>query len=109
MHVKTIVLLNALSRFGFEDEWVGHEYQIELCSRHVVQFMKSFDEWIPMARQAPGNKPKKGKSPKGPARRDPEQLAGIRSWARANGYKVSDKGRIPGEIEEAYNQQSQTG
>jgi len=100
--------------FGFEDEGaVRHEYQIELCSRHVVQFMKSFDEWIPMAREAPDNKPQKSKSPKrstqGPARRDAEQLAGIRSWARANGYEVSDKGRIPGDIEEAYNRQSQAG
>ena len=88
--------------FGFEDdEAARHEYQIELCSRHVVQFMKSFDEWIPMARQAPGTKTTPKKNGKG--RRDPEQLAAIRTWARANGYEVSDRGRIPAEIEESYN------
>ena len=29
-------------------------------------------------------------------------LAEIRDWARANGYEVSDRGRIPGNVMEAY-------
>lgn len=38
----------------------------------------------------------------GPAKRDPEQTRAIRDWANSNGYQVSSRGRIPGEIEEAY-------
>ena len=39
--------------------------------------------------------PSKGK-------RDPAQLNSIREWARANGHEVSDRGRIAGSIEAAY-------
>lgn len=36
------------------------------------------------------------------ARRDREQIKAIREWATNNGYKVSDRGRIPMPVEEAY-------
>jgi hypothetical protein len=39
-----------------------------------------------------------------PARRDKEQLEAIRTWARENGYEVSNRGRIKAEIEQAYNE-----
>lgn len=38
-----------------------------------------------------------------PARRDPEQTTAIRTWARANGFTIADRGRIPAEVEKAYN------
>jgi hypothetical protein len=31
------------------------------------------------------------------------QVAAIRGWARDNGYEISDRGRIPREVEDAYN------
>ncbi|MBY4013882.1 Lsr2 family protein [Rhodococcus fascians] len=37
------------------------------------------------------------------AKRDPEQLRAMREWLNSNGYKVSGRGRIPRELEEAYN------
>jgi hypothetical protein len=43
------------------------------------------------------------KSVRQPARRDKEQIAAIREWANSHGYKVSNRGRIPGEVEAAYN------
>jgi hypothetical protein len=33
---------------------------------------------------------------------DREQTAAMREWARANGYDVSSRGRIPTEIQDAY-------
>lgn len=30
------------------------------------------------------------------------ELADVRRWAKANGYAVSDKGRIPGPVLDAY-------
>ena len=38
-----------------------------------------------------------------PARADREQMQAIREWGRANGYEVSDRGRIPAALLEAYN------
>ena len=29
-------------------------------------------------------------------------LGAVREWARSNGYKVSDRGRISAEVQEAY-------
>jgi hypothetical protein len=43
-----------------------------------------------------------------PARRGAEQVAAIRTWARSHGYTVAEKGRIPAEIEDAYNKQAST-
>jgi hypothetical protein len=37
-----------------------------------------------------------------PVRRGAQQVAAIRTWARAHGYSVAEKGRIPVEIEDAY-------
>ncbi|MFP3821748.1 histone-like nucleoid-structuring protein Lsr2, partial [Bacillus sp. SIMBA_008] len=39
---------------------------------------------------------------KGGSGRDPLELAQIRRWARANGYELSDRGRISKEILNAY-------
>ena len=33
---------------------------------------------------------------------DKQRLSDIRTWARDNGYTVSDRGRIPGKVVEAY-------
>ena len=39
------------------------------------------------------------------ARGDREQTQAIREWARTNGHKIGDKGRIPAHILDAYNAQ----
>lgn len=39
----------------------------------------------------------------GSAKRDPEQTRAIRQWAFDQGYEISERGRIPADIEEAYN------
>ena len=121
--------------FGFDDETGAHRnYQVELCARHLAQFVGAIDPWVSLGRPAepapapsgrsgrlvasstgalglPGTAGAARKLAAGrrPARRDPEQLAGIRIWARANGYTVSDRGRLPAEVEEAYNLRSESG
>lgn len=108
--------------FGVDDEaGKRREFKIELCNMHLKEFVTDLEPWIGSSR--PEDKPARrarresltsarptgmnSGARKGPARRDPEQLAGIRAWARANGFEVSDKGRIPAEVEEAYNRQAQ--
>jgi hypothetical protein len=39
----------------------------------------------------------------GSTRVDREQTQAIREWARNNGHKVSERGRIPASVLEAYN------
>ena len=106
--------------FGFEsNEGMRRDFQIELCASHLAEFMEALDPWIARGRaktSARSRSAMRAVSPpetsvpalretsgRRPARRDPEQLVGIRIWARAHGLEVGDKGRIPAEIEEAYN------
>jgi hypothetical protein len=106
--------------FAFDDESGDRsEYKLELCARHLAQFVGGMQQWIDMARLEPiqltkgggrgrarsanGNGITKLGNGRAPARRGAEQVAAIRSWARAHGYTVAEKGRIPTEIEDAYN------
>jgi hypothetical protein len=107
--------------FAFDDENGDRsEYKIELCARHMAQFVGAMQQWIDIGRLEP-MQPSKGartrsrsangaapvrKNGRAPARRGAEQVAAIRTWARAHGYTVADKGRIPAEIEDAYNTRS---
>ena len=107
--------------FAFDDEGGDRsEYKIELCARHMAQFVGALQQWVEMARLEPIVPTKSGGRGKGrsnnvisarhgsgraPARRGAEQVAAIRTWARAHGYTVAEKGRIPAEIEDAYNRQ----
>jgi hypothetical protein len=110
--------------FAFDDESGDRsEYKIELCARHMAQFVGALQQWVEMARLEPITPTKSGGRGKGrsnnsssarhgngraPARRGAEQVAAIRTWARAHGYTVAEKGRIPAEIEDAYNKQAST-
>jgi hypothetical protein len=47
-----------------------------------------------------------GAAPKGRASIDREQNQAIRDWARKRGMKVSDRGRIPAEVLEAYHRRT---
>lgn len=109
--------------FAFDDEnGERSEYKIELCARHMAQFVGAMQQWIEIGRLEPTqpSKPARGRARPGsngsspsrqgggraPARRGAEQVAAIRTWARDHGYTVADKGRIPAEIEDAYNTRS---
>ncbi len=110
--------------FAFDDENGDRsEYKIELCARHMAQFVGALQQWVEMARLEPIKPLKASGRGKGrsnnvisarpgsgrtPARRGAEQVAAIRTWARAHGYTVAEKGRIPAEIEDAYNKQAST-
>ncbi|GAA4288931.1 Lsr2 family protein [Georgenia daeguensis] len=77
----------------------GVEYEVDLNDAHAEALRESFAEWIGHARKVNGRK-------KPSARRQRAASAGdtgkIREWARQNGYTVSDRGRIPASVREAY-------
>ena len=56
------------------------------------------------ARRVQGTATQRTRAPRGtaaPVKRNPETAA-IREWAKANGHKVSDRGRIHQDIQDAY-------
>jgi hypothetical protein len=81
----------------------GNSYAFELCDEHLEEFSNTMQGYIAAARRASGTgRRARTTMARSTARAPKEDLAQVREWARANGYRVSDRGRIPGEVREAY-------
>lgn len=83
----------------------GVSYEIDLTSDNAAKLRDSLASWVGHARRAGGRKASGTRST--PSRRSggtsgSGDASKVREWARANGYTVSDRGRIPAEVTEAY-------
>lgn len=87
----------------------GKNYEIDLSKENAGKLRDLLAEFIASARKAGGRR-RAASAPAAPAARRPsidrEQNQGIREWARKRGMKVSDRGRIPAEVLEAYHQEN---
>lgn len=81
---------------------VGNKtYQLDLRPTNVEKFEKDMGKWIEHATKVPQGS--STRSTRQANRGTPkEELVKIREWARSNDYTVSDKGRVPAYIMEAY-------
>ena len=86
-------------RFGY----VGREYEIDLNEEHAAALDEAFAPYVEHARRADGVKPRRARQAEG-ERRSPAELRAIRQWARDQGLKVSDRGRIAAEIVAKYDE-----
>lgn len=79
----------------------GVAYELDLSTKNVTKLRGQLAPWINKARRA-GRQPTstKAKAPKPGS--NSEQLNAIRDWAGRNGYNVSPRGRIAGEIVAAF-------
>jgi hypothetical protein len=85
----------------------GSGYEIDLSADNAAKLRHVLAPFLGQARRATS----RGSARTGPAtkatrssaRVDREQTQAIREWARKNGHKVSERGRIPGAIIDAYN------
>lgn len=88
----------------------GATYQIDLSSENADRLRSALADFVEHARRSGGRKRPVGKAASGRSPRtasaDREQNQAIREWARKQGMKVSDRGRIPSEVLEAYNEQA---
>ena len=85
----------------------GKVYEIDLSKGNAGKLRDGLAPYVAAARRAGG---RRRRSPGGsPAAARPsidrEQNQAIRDWARKRGMKVSDRGRIPAEVLEAYHQE----
>ena len=78
----------------------GVSYTIDLTSEHAEEFRAALSPYVNAARKADvavrAKASSSSRAPKG-------DLKAIREWANANGYTVSSRGRIPAEVQTAYN------
>jgi hypothetical protein len=88
--------------------WDGVGYSIDLSKKNVAALQKALQPFVAAARVTPAQPSGKGRgrtTPGGSARagaRKRGDAAAVRDWARANGYTVSDRGRIGADIVAAY-------
>jgi hypothetical protein len=76
-------------RFGLD----GTDYEIDLSKKHADQLAKAIGPYIEAARKVSSSRrPAKGARP---VRHDQSD---VRAWARGQGLKVSDRGRIPADV-----------
>jgi hypothetical protein len=87
----------------------GKNYEIDLSKDNAGRLRDVLASYVAAARRANGRR-RGGGAPSAPQGRRPsidrEQNQAIREWARKRGMKVSDRGRIPAEVLEAYHQEN---
>jgi hypothetical protein len=83
----------------------GTSYEIDLAEKNAKEMRDALARYVSAARKvgrggtrASGG----GRSRATGGRMDREQAGAIRDWARKNGHAVSDRGRIPASVVEAY-------
>lgn len=91
----------------------GKTYEIDLSKDNAGRLRDAFAAYVAAARRLAGRRRTgsgAGSGSAAPVSRRPsidrEQNQAIREWARKRGMKVSDRGRIPSEVLEAYHQES---
>lgn len=83
---------NTLS-FAFD----GKDYTIDLSDGNAETFRQVIAPYIEAGRRVTGTRTKTAR-----AHSSSGNTRAVRKWARANGYDVSDRGRIPAHVMDAY-------
>jgi hypothetical protein len=88
----------------------GKNYEIDLSTSNADRLRDALANYVGAARKAAVSRRRaaagNGSAPARKPAIDREQNQAIRDWARKRGMKVSDRGRIPAEVLEAYHQEN---
>jgi hypothetical protein len=106
MAQKTIVLLTDDLSGGEADETMtfgldGKSYEIDLTTKNAEKLRKLLAPYTEAGRKTGG----RATGSRGRAvtdKRNGQDTAAIRAWAKANGYDINERGRVPANIREAY-------
>jgi hypothetical protein len=77
----------------------GVSYEIDLSKKNAQGLRDALAKYVGSARRAGGRRGR-GRGARGGSRAS--DTAAIREWARGQGMKISDRGRIPADIIEKY-------
>lgn len=86
----------------------GKSYEIDLSEENAARLRDALATYVAAARRS-GGSGRGGRAarpaadaPASPTRTDREVTAAIRAWARENGHEISERGRIPKAVVDAY-------
>ena len=83
----------------------GKTYELDLSDKNAAKLRDAVAPFVAAARRAGGRARRPGgatASTGSTPRGDREKTTAIREWAREHGHKISDRGRIPRSVLEAY-------
>ncbi|MFW0787219.1 Lsr2 family protein [Gordonia sp. CPCC 206044] len=78
----------------------GKTYEFDTSAKHAAQFRDSLAKYQSVSRVTSARGVKRAAAAS--MTRSKEQTKAIRDWATKNGYEVSDRGRIPLTVIEAF-------
>lgn len=77
--------------------WNSRQYEIDLGDKNRQRLEDALRPFVDAARESTRDRRKRAPGP-----RSSSNLAAIREWAKSNGYDVSDRGRVPAAVRDAY-------
>jgi len=77
----------------------GVAYEIDLVEKHRAQFAKQLAPYVEAARKVNRRRPRGASAPQPSGRGD---RTAVRSWAKEQGLKVSERGRISADVMQQY-------
>ena len=85
----------------------GTTYEIDLSEKNANEMRDVLGKYVAAARKVSSRGTRasgagRSRATGGGGRMDREQAGAIREWARKNGHEVSDRGRIPASVVEAF-------
>jgi hypothetical protein len=81
----------------------GVNYTVDLSDKNIGKLRKALDPYIAVAARAGRGTGRRGAAAPAIRSSSREQNQAIREWAAKNGWEVSERGRIPISVVEAYN------
>jgi hypothetical protein len=81
----------------------GKSYEIDLSAANSARLRDALAPFVSAARRA-GGRARSGAAASARTSTDREQNQAIREWAIQQGLKISERGRIPSNVLEAYHQ-----
>lgn len=85
----------------------GQVYELDLNAKNIATLEKIMKPYLEAARSLSPSTRRRASSPRrstpSSTQRGPRRdLSAVRDWARTNGYNVTDRGRIPATVMQAY-------
>ncbi|MGO2749084.1 MAG: histone-like nucleoid-structuring protein Lsr2 [Pseudoclavibacter sp.] len=77
----------------------GKDYEIDLNDKNATKLRSHLNRYVEAGTKVSKSTKDKGSASSAGKRTD---LAEVRAWAKSNGHALSDRGRIPGAILDAY-------
>jgi len=79
----------------------GTAYEIDLGPDNVEKLKDALEPFIRAGRRI--GTPTRGRAQRGSSRSSGNDLSRVREWAREQGMQISERGRVPAHILDAYN------